>query len=179
MVSQSGNFPDHRGDLGRIRHALSQILAAVLNSLPAVLPFILRSPSPGCTVQMRLTTGSFASYIHVRKLMKAASYHRAAAGTQPDYFYPPYVSTSKRHPKQPLILLPHTLSELTGPVFGHSDIGENDNDLTRQHSGEAVGERIIVSGRVLDEEGRAIPGALVEVWQPNAAGPYRHRVDHH
>jgi len=111
--------------------------------------------------------------------MKAASYQRAPAGTQPNYFYPPYVSTCKRYPKQPLILLPHTLSELTGPVFGNSDIGENDNDLTRQHSGEALGERIIVSGRVLDEEGRAIPGALVEVWQTNAAGRYRHRVDQH
>ena len=111
--------------------------------------------------------------------MKAASYVRAPAETQPPYDYPSYVSTCKRHPKQPLILLPHTLSELTGPVFGHSDIGEDDNDLTRQHSGEPQGERIIVSGRVLDEEGSAIPGALVEIWQTNAAGCYRHRVDQH
>ena len=111
--------------------------------------------------------------------MKAASYRRLPAGTQPNYLYPPYISTCKRSPKLPLILLPHTLSELTGPVFGHSDIGENDDDLTRQHSGEPIGERIIVSGRVLDEDGRAIPGALVEVWQTNAAGRYRHRVDQH
>src|SRR5437899_12179044 len=111
--------------------------------------------------------------------MKAASYGRAPAGTQPSYSYPQYVSTCRRSPKQPPILLPHTLSELTGPVFGHGDIGENDNDLTHQHGGEALGERIIVSGRVLDEEGHAIPGALVEVWQTNAAGRYRHRVDQH
>ncbi len=111
--------------------------------------------------------------------MKAASYRRLPAGTQPNYLYPPYISTCKRSPKLPLILLPHTLSELTGPVFGHSDIGKNDDDLTRQHSGEPIGERIIVSGRVLDEDGRAIPEALVEVWQTNAAGRYRHRVDQH
>jgi protocatechuate 3,4-dioxygenase beta subunit len=111
--------------------------------------------------------------------MKAASYRRAPAGTQPNYFYPPYISTCKRSPKHPLILLPHTSSELTGPVFGHSEIGENDNDLTRQHIGEPIGERIIVSGRVLDEDGRAIAGALVEVWQTNSAGRYLHRVDQH
>src|ERR1700730_18734374 len=111
--------------------------------------------------------------------MKAASYRRVPAGTQPNYLYPPYISPCKRPPQQPLILLPHTLSELTGPAFGHSDIGENDNDLTRQHGGEAIGERIIVSGRVLDEEGRGIPGALVEVWQANAAGGYSHRVGQH
>lgn len=112
-------------------------------------------------------------------MAKVLSYRRAPAGTQPDYLYPPYVSTCKRSPKQPLVLLPHTLSELTGPVFGHSDIGPDDSDLTHQNGDEAQGERIIVSGRVLDEDGRAIPGALVEIWQTNAAGRYRHRVDQH
>src|SRR5260370_1059320 len=112
-------------------------------------------------------------------MAKVLSYRHTPAGTQPNYHYPPYFSTCKRYPKQPLILLPHTLSELTGPVFGHSDIGPDDNDLTHQHSGEAQGERIIVSGRVLDEDGRAIPGALVEIWQTNAAGRYRHRMDQH
>src|SRR4029077_5741078 len=97
----------------------------------------------------------------------------------PNYLYLSYVSTCRRSPKQPLVLLPHTLSELTGPVFGHGDIGPDDNDLTQQHSGEAQGERIIVSGLVLDEEGRAIPGTLVEIWQTKAAGRYRHRVDQH
>lgn len=106
-------------------------------------------------------------------------YRRAFLGTQPDYLFPPYASTVKRSPSRPLILLPNTLSEVTGPLFGHSDIGETDNDLTRQHSGEAVGERIIVSGRVLDENSRPVANALVEVWQANAAGRYRHRVDQH
>src|SRR5260370_6610028 len=110
-------------------------------------------------------------------MAKVLSYRHTPAGTQPNYHYPPYVFTCKRYPKQPLILLPHTLSELTGPVFRHSDIGPDDNDLTHQHSGEAQGERIIVSGRVLDEDGRAIPGALVVIWQTNAAGGYPHRVD--
>jgi protocatechuate 3,4-dioxygenase beta subunit len=72
-----------------------------------------------------------------------------------------------------------TLTERTGPVFGHSLIRENDNDLTVQHVGEPLGERIVVHGRVLDEHGRPVRGALVEVWQANAAGRYRHKVDEH
>jgi protocatechuate 3,4-dioxygenase beta subunit len=112
-------------------------------------------------------------------MRRIASYSRPLLGTQPNYLYPPYISTCKRAPKQPLILVPQTQSELTGPVFGHSDIGENDNDLTRQHGGEPLGERIIVSGRVLDEDGRPVRGALLEIWQTNAAGRYRHRIDQH
>jgi protocatechuate 3,4-dioxygenase beta subunit len=106
-------------------------------------------------------------------------YLRPVQGTQPDYLYPPYASTRKRSPAKPLILLPHTLSEVTGPVFGRDDVGPDDNDLTRQHAGEPLGERIIVGGRVLDEDGRPVPHALVEVWQCNAAGRYRHRNDTH
>jgi protocatechuate 3,4-dioxygenase beta subunit len=75
--------------------------------------------------------------------------------------------------------MPHTLSEITGPVFGHSALGKNDNDLTRQHSGPPLGERIIVSGRIVDENERPVPNALVEVWQSNAAGRYLHKVDQH
>jgi protocatechuate 3,4-dioxygenase beta subunit len=85
----------------------------------------------------------------------------------------------RRHPRQPLIRIPQTLSELTGPIFGDRPIGEVDSDLTRQHVGEPLGERIIVSGRVLDENGRAVPHTLVEVWQANAAGRYRHARDQH
>lgn len=100
-------------------------------------------------------------------------------GTQPEYHYPPYVSSIARSPRKPLAMLPHTLSERTGPVFGHSLLAENDNDLTAQHEGAPIGERIIVHGRVLDEDARPVRGALVEMWQANAAGRYRHKVDQH
>jgi protocatechuate 3,4-dioxygenase beta subunit len=71
------------------------------------------------------------------------------------------------------------LSELTGPVFGRDIIGPLDHDLTRQHEGEPLGERIIVTGRILDEDGRPVPNTLVEVWQANAAGRYAHAIDRH
>lgn len=100
-------------------------------------------------------------------------------GTQPDYHFPPYLSSIARSPRLPLIALPMTLSERRGPVFGHSLIHDLDNDLTAHHPGQPLGERILVHGRVLDEDGRPIPGALVEVWQANAAGRYRHKLDGH
>ena len=100
-------------------------------------------------------------------------------GSQPERNYPGYVSTALRNPREPLIVIPQTLSELTGPVYGHGAIGETDNDLTRQCAGEPQGERIVVSGRVLDEGGRPISNTLVEVWQANAAGRYRHANDNH
>jgi protocatechuate 3,4-dioxygenase, beta subunit len=99
--------------------------------------------------------------------------------TDPPYLHPDYRSTELRAPKRPLLLLPHTLSELTGPAFGEGAIGELDHDLTRQHGGEPLGERIVVHGRVLDSDGRPVRSALVEVWQANAAGRYQHDVDRH
>ncbi|HVL70991.1 MAG TPA: protocatechuate 3,4-dioxygenase subunit beta, partial [Beijerinckiaceae bacterium] len=97
----------------------------------------------------------------------------------PPHLYPGYKSTVKRSPQRPLVLLPHTLSELTGPVYGHDSVREGDADLTRQHEGEPLGERIVVSGRVLDEDGRPVADTLLEVWQANAAGRYVHVVDQH
>lgn len=108
-----------------------------------------------------------------------AGYRRSQPGTQPEYLHPAYASTRKRAPTRPLVLLPHTLSEVTGPLFGNEDVGPNDHDLTAQHAGEPLGERIIVSGRVLDEDGRAVPRTLIEVWQANASGRYRHDADGH
>ena len=105
---------------------------------------------------------------------RLAGYRRYHPGTQPEYNFPPYASTLKRCPTQPLVLLPQTLSEITGPVFGTDDIKPTDSDLTRQHEGEPIGERIVVTGRVLDENGRPVPHTLVEVWQANAAGRYPH-----
>jgi protocatechuate 3,4-dioxygenase beta subunit len=106
-------------------------------------------------------------------------YRRPEPGTQPEGNYAGYRATARRAPAQPLIYLPHTLSEVTGPVFGHEKIAEADNDLTRQHSGDPLGERIIVSGRVLDGDGRPVSNSLIEIWQANAAGRYRHAVDNH
>ena len=92
---------------------------------------------------------------------------------------PGYKSTIKRSPSKPLIIIPHTLSELTGPVYGHEIVGENDHDLTIQHKGEPLGERIIVHGHVRDEDERGVPNALVEIWQANACGRYVHAIDQH
>jgi protocatechuate 3,4-dioxygenase beta subunit len=98
---------------------------------------------------------------------------------QPPYLYPDYVSTRLRAPKKPLIILPRTLSDTTGPVYGRDPIGEWDHDLTRQHEGEPLGERIIVTGRVLDGDGRPVRDSLIEIWQANAAGRYTHKLDQH
>jgi protocatechuate 3,4-dioxygenase beta subunit len=95
------------------------------------------------------------------------------------YLAPAYVSTRTRSPKRPLIVIPHTLTELTGPVYGHESVLEGDSDLTKGHAGEPLGERIVVTGRVVDEDGRPIPDTLIEVWQANAAGRYIHVVDQH
>ncbi len=78
-----------------------------------------------------------------------------------------------------MISLPHTISELTGPLYGHNPIGEADHDLTGHFAAAPQGERIIVAGRLLDEDGHGVPHALVEIWQANAAGRYRHSRDDH
>jgi len=110
---------------------------------------------------------------------RIAGYRREPPGSQPVLLHEPYLATVPRAPRRPLVLLPHTLSEITGPVYGHEDISETDHDLTRQHHGEPLGERIIVSGRVLDDHGRPVPHALIELWQANAAGRYCHDRDDH
>ena len=115
----------------------------------------------------------------LKKNSTIPTYRRLQPGTQPTRLYEPYKSTRLRNPAQPLIYLPHTLSEITGPVYGHSPIAETDNDLTRQHTGEPLGERIIVTGRVLDDSGRPVPNTLIEIWQANSAGRYRHGCDQH
>jgi protocatechuate 3,4-dioxygenase beta subunit len=98
---------------------------------------------------------------------------------QPPYLWPDYVSTRLRAPLKPLVIVPETLSELTGPAFGDGDVGELDHDLTRRHGGEPLGERIIVSGQVTDVSGRPVRSALIEIWQANAAGRYVHDGDRH
>jgi protocatechuate 3,4-dioxygenase beta subunit len=101
--------------------------------------------------------------------------------SHPPYVHLPYTSTALRGPKRPLLLTPQTLSELSGPVYGQSDLDALDSDLTKNAAinGEPLGERIIVEGRVLDEYGRPVPNTLLEVWQANAAGRYIHKRDQH
>ncbi|GAB2751841.1 protocatechuate 3,4-dioxygenase subunit beta [Salinifilum aidingensis] len=92
---------------------------------------------------------------------------------------PEYRSSALRHPKQPLQVLPQHLTEVTGPLLGHDRVGDLDHDLTAQHEAEPLGERIVVSGRVLDSDGKPVPNTLVEIWQANAAGRYLHAGDRH
>ncbi|MCO5998112.1 protocatechuate 3,4-dioxygenase subunit beta [Actinoallomurus rhizosphaericola] len=99
----------------------------------------------------------------------------------PPYLYPPYGSTPLRAPSRPLVMPKYgpDAIELVSPVFGHEELGVLDNDLTKHHSGDPLGERIVVTGRVLDSTGRPVPGALVEIWQANAAGRYIHLREQH
>ena len=100
-------------------------------------------------------------------------------GVDPPFDYPDYVGTRLRAPKEPLVIIPATLTELTGPAYGESAVAELDHDLTRQFQGQPLGERIVVSGRVLGSDGKPLRGQLVEIWQANAAGRYLHEVDTH
>ena len=97
----------------------------------------------------------------------------------PPYLYPDYVGTTLRAPKEPLVIVPHTLTELSGPAYGEGAIGPLDHDLTRQHAGDPQGQRINVSGRVLGSDGRPLRGQLIEIWQANAGGRYMHDADTH
>jgi protocatechuate 3,4-dioxygenase, beta subunit len=105
----------------------------------------------------------------------------APATRHPSRDYAPYRSSVLRHPKQPLVPVQTDSEtvELHTPVFGATDVTDIDHDLTRQHQGEPLGERITVSGRLLDSSGRPVRGQLIEVWQANAAGRYAHLRDQH
>lgn len=106
-------------------------------------------------------------------------YRRPAPGVHPPRDYGAYRATQWRHPKEPLVIIPQTLSEITGPIYGHDKVRSTDADLTSQHPGAPLGERIVVEGRVLDEDGRPVRDSLIELWQANAAGRYAHKNDTH
>lgn len=106
-------------------------------------------------------------------------YNPERAGGQPSNEWPAYASTIKRHPAQKPVALKQTLTEITGPTFASGWTGPALVDLTKQHKGEAIGERMILAGRVLDENGVPVPNTLVEIWQANAAGRYAHANDTH
>jgi protocatechuate 3,4-dioxygenase beta subunit len=105
-----------------------------------------------------------------------ATYPRVR-GVHPALDTPDYVSTRLRHPLRAPFDLPQRLTEITGPLLGEGRLGAFDDDLTRQHDGEPQGQRIIVHGRVLDENARPVPSTLIEIWQANAGGRYRHVAD--
>ena len=108
----------------------------------------------------------------------ALPFRPAAPGTQPPLDAPSYTSTRKRHPKQPLVRVPPTATELGGPSFAPQHCPPL-ADLSVVDGREALGQRILVRGRVLDEDGRAVPRTMIELWQANAAGRYQHPGDQH
>ena len=111
--------------------------------------------------------------------MSWPSYERPADGVHPRLATPEYRSTLLRAPRRPPVPLRQGLTEITGPLLGAERVTPADADLTTRHHGEPLGERIIVTGRVLDSGGRPVPDTLIEIWQANAAGRYAHRVDDH
>jgi protocatechuate 3,4-dioxygenase, beta subunit len=107
----------------------------------------------------------------------AAQYR--AGEHQPRLDYPPYRGSVLRHPRQPLVPVDPEEVERCSPCFGHQDVDARDADLTAGHPGEPLGERVIVSGRLLDGSGKPVAGQLIEIWQANAGGRYRHQRDQH
>ncbi|HEX3930781.1 MAG TPA: protocatechuate 3,4-dioxygenase subunit beta [Nocardioides sp.] len=111
--------------------------------------------------------------------VESARQRDGATRAQPAIDYPPYRSSILRHPTKDLHHADPETIELWSPCFGHSDIGDAEADLTIQHTGEPIGERMTVTGRVTDGEGRPVTGQLVEIWQANAGGRYVHKRDQH
>ncbi len=106
-------------------------------------------------------------------------YVRDPDTAHPPYDYAEYSSTARRAPKRPLLHLAHTLTEVTGPDFGAGWTGPDIVDISRTETGEAMGQRITVEGRLLDGDGSPIRRTFVEVWQANSAGRYHHDIDQH
>ncbi len=113
--------------------------------------------------------------------MKVQPYKPRDWKSHPPYVFTGYGSSIKRGPLQKLVPIEQTLSETTGPSFRDLKLEPGENDLTRDSKSgeEALGERIIVVGKLMDEDDRPIPNTLIEIWQANAAGRYRHPVDQH
>jgi protocatechuate 3,4-dioxygenase beta subunit len=131
----------------------------------------------------KTSTGSFPNDVNENRIetptVQIYPYRKPHLGTQPEFLHVPYGSSVKRAPKKPPVPVTQTLSEITGPTFSKEHIADGAYDLTKQHKGEPLGERIVVSGRILDENGRPVPHTLVEIWQANAAGRYLHNRDQH
>lgn len=113
-------------------------------------------------------------------MRKPAEFYQRDRGRHPPACVDTYKTSVTRSPQYSLISLQNSASEITGPVFGHNDIDPTDNDLIVNYAkpGEMpIGERIILHGRVLDENARPVRNTLVEIWQANAGGRYRHKKD--
>ena len=113
-------------------------------------------------------------------MTQPGEFYQRDRGIQPPAFTPDYKTSVARSPRYSMISLQNSVSEITGPCFGHADIDQGDNDLLTNYAkaGESpIGERIILHGRVLDENARPVPNTLVEIWQANAGGRYRHKKD--
>jgi len=110
----------------------------------------------------------------------SAEFYQRDRDWQPPARTPGYKTSVTRSPQYALLSLQQSMSEITGPTFGHGDIDPLDRDLIHNYAkdgGSAIGERIILHGRVLDENARPVPNTLVEIWQANAGGRYRHKKD--
>ena len=111
---------------------------------------------------------------------RPGDYYQRNRGIHPPAYTPGYKSSVARSPRCSLISLQNSVGEITGPVFGHANVDPGDNDLLNNYceaGGSPIGERIILHGRVLDENARPVPNTLVEIWQANAGGRYRHKMD--
>lgn len=106
------------------------------------------------------------------------SFRPYAPGTQPSLNTPAYVGTRLRHPLQPLHKIPQSITETTGPRFDAAAFPPL-ADMTRGPTGIAIGQRIVLAGRVTDEDGRPVPHTMIEIWQANATGRYDHPADTH
>jgi protocatechuate 3,4-dioxygenase beta subunit len=148
-------------------------------SVAAVPP--AASPSPPATSSDAAvsTQAQISAEIAAIGADYAGTRGRTETETGPRLDYPPYRSSLLRHPTKDLQHADPEAIELWAPVFGHQDVDPLEADLTIQHAGEPVGERIVVTGRVMDGDGRPVAGQLVEVWQANAAGRYIHQRDQH
>jgi protocatechuate 3,4-dioxygenase beta subunit len=133
----------------------------------------VRAAAPGTQLQISE---------EMRQIEAAAAALVAAGGVaeiQPRRDYPPYRSSLLRHPTHRLVRVDPEEIERHSPAFGHTDVDPLESDLTIQHPGEPLGERITVAGRVLDGDGRPVRNQLIELWQANSGGRYQHKRDQH
>lgn len=112
-------------------------------------------------------------------MLNGHEFRRPIPGTQPLHLHPPYLTSIHRSPAKPLVRIPQTISETTGPDFRNYTLKPGGADLTRHHAGAPLGQRIVVSGKVFDENDRPLRHTLIEIWQANAAGRYLHEKDQH